>query len=60
MRLFELQFLSLFKLPFSMSGEKRSLNEHLRAEFGLKWAVKTPKPKTGAQTNSKSELKINP
>ena len=48
MRLFKLQFLSLFKLPFSISGENRSLNGHLRATFGLKWAVKTPKPKTGA------------
>ena len=48
MRLFKLRFLSLFKLPFSISGENRSLNEHLRAKFGLKWAVKTPKQKTGA------------
>ena len=36
MRLFKLQSLSLFKLPFSISGEHRSLNEHLRAKFGLK------------------------
>ena len=36
MRLFKLRFLSLFKLPFSISGENRSLNEHLRAKFGLK------------------------
>ena len=36
MRLFKLQVLSLFKLPFSISGENRSLNEHLRANFGLK------------------------
>ena len=48
MRLFKLQLLSLFKLPFSISGENRSLTEHLRANFGLKWAVKLPKPKTGA------------
>ena len=57
-RLFKLQSLSLFKLLFSISGEKRSLNEHLRATFGLKWAVKTPKPKTRAQINSKAELKL--
>ena len=31
MRLFKLQVLSLFKLPFSISGENRSLNEHLGA-----------------------------
>ena len=48
MRLFKLQFWSLFKLPFSISGEDWSLNEHLRAKFGLNRAVKTPKPKTGA------------
>ena len=36
MRLFKLQVLSLFKLPFSISGENWSLNEHLRAKFGLK------------------------
>ena len=36
MRLFKLQVLSLFKLPFSISGENWSLNEHLRANFGLK------------------------
>ena len=36
MRLFKLQVLSLFKLPFLISGENRSLNEHLRAKFGLK------------------------
>ena len=48
MRLFKLQFLSSFNLPFPISGENRSLNEHLRASFGLKWAVKTQKPKTGA------------
>ena len=48
MRLFELQFLSLFRLPLSISGENRSLNEHLRAKFGLKREVKTPKSKTGA------------
>ena len=36
MRSFKLQVLSLFKLPFSISGENRSLNEHLRATFGLK------------------------
>ena len=48
MRLFKLRFLSLFKLPFSISGENRSLNEPLRAKLGLRWAVKTPKPKTGA------------
>ena len=41
----------LFKLPFSILGENRSLNEHLRAKFGLK-------PKTGAYINSKSELKL--
>ena len=35
MRLFKLQVLSLFKLPFSISGQNRSLNEHLRAKFGL-------------------------
>ena len=45
MRLFKLQGLSLFKLPFSISGENRSLNERLRANFGLKWSVKLPKPK---------------
>ena len=36
MRLLKLRFLSLFKLPFSISGENRSLNEHLRPKFGLK------------------------
>ena len=36
MRLFKLQVLSSFKLPFSISGQSRSLNEHLRATFGLK------------------------
>ena len=36
MRLFKLQVLSLFKLPFAISGENRSLNEHLRPNFGLK------------------------
>ena len=36
MRIFKLQVLSLFKLPSSISGENRSLNEHLRAKFGLK------------------------
>ena len=45
MRLFKLQVLSLFKLPFRISGENRSLNEHLRANFGLKWAAKLQKPK---------------
>ena len=36
MRLFKLQALSLFKLPFAISGENRSLNERLRPNFGLK------------------------
>ena len=36
MRIFKLQVLSLFKLPFAISGENRSLNEHLRPNFGLK------------------------
>ena len=45
MRLLKLQVLSLFKLPFRISGENRSLNEHLRANFGLKWAVELQKPK---------------
>ena len=45
MRLFELQCLSLNKLPFSISGENRSLNEHLRAKFRLKWEVKTQNQK---------------
>ena len=36
MRLFKLRFLSLFKLPFSISRENRSLlNAHLRATFGV-------------------------
>ena len=35
MRLFKLQVLSLFKLPFSVWGENRSLNDHLRADFPL-------------------------
>ena len=58
MRLFKLQVLSLFKLPFSITGENRSLNEHLRAKFGLKRAAKLPKRETGAEINSKSELKL--
>ena len=67
MRLFKLPFLSLFKLPFSISGENRSLHEHLRAKFGLRRAVKTPKPKTGqffgpldpyGEVNSDSFLKF--
>ena len=33
---FPLEGSSLFELPFSISGENRSLNEHLRANFGLK------------------------
>ena len=36
MRSFKLQVWGLFKLPFSISGENWSLNEHLRAKFGLK------------------------
>ena len=32
MRRFKLPVLSLFKLPLSVSGENRSLNEHLRAK----------------------------
>ena len=48
MRLFKLQLLSSFRLPFSISRDIRSLNEHLRAKFGPKWAVKLTKPKTGA------------
>ena len=35
MKLCKLQFWSLFKLSFSISGENRSLNGHLRAKFGL-------------------------
>ena len=35
MRLFKLRFLSLFKLPFSISGENRSLNETFKREI---WA----------------------
>ena len=42
MRLFKPQILSLFKLPFAILGEDRGLNDHLRAKFGLKWAVKLP------------------
>ena len=34
-----------FGPDFSVSGENWSLNGHLRANFGLKWAVKLPKPK---------------
>ena len=36
MRLFKFQFLSLFKLLFSILEENQNLNEHLRATFGLK------------------------
>ena len=36
MRLFKLQVLSLFKLPFSVWGDNWSLNDHLRANFGPK------------------------
>ena len=36
MRIFKLQVLSLSKLAFAISGENRSLNEHLRPNFGLK------------------------
>ena len=60
MRLFKLRFLSLFKHPFSISGENRSLNEHLRGKFGLKWAAKTPKPKNGSLNKLKIGAKINP
>ena len=60
MRLFKLRFLSLFKLPFSISAENRSLNEHLRPKFGLKWAVKDPKTKNGSLNKFKIGAKINP
>ena len=50
MRLFKLQFWSLFKLQFSNSGENRSLNEHLRAKFGVLTEQLRPQ-------NQKRELK---
>ena len=60
MKLFKLQVLSLFKLHFSISGENRSLNEHLRAKFGLNGAVKLPKPKNRSLNKSNIGAKINP
>ena len=51
MRLFKLQFLSLFKLPFSISGEILLLNEHLRANLGLNEQLSSQKK------NEKPELK---
>ena len=46
MRLVQLQVLSLFKLPFSISGENRSLNEQ---NLGLNEQL--------SSQNQKSELK---
>ena len=46
MRLFKLQVLSLFKLPFSISGENRSLNEYLRAILGLNEQLSSQKQKS--------------
>ena len=60
MRLFKLQFFSLFTLPFSILGENRSLNEHLRANAGLKWAIKTPKSKNGSLNKFKIGAKTSP
>ena len=40
-KLFQLPVLSLFKLPCSITGEHWSLNEHLGATLGLKWAVES-------------------
>ena len=60
MRLSKLQVLSLFKLPFPISGENRSLSEHLRANFALKWTSKAPKTKNRSLNKFKIGAKINP
>ena len=59
MRLFKLQVLSLFKLPFSISGENRSLNEHLRANLGLNEQISSQNQKRSLN-KFKIGAKINP
>ena len=55
MRLHKLQALCLFKPPFSISGENRSLSEHVRAKFGLNEQLSSQNQKPELNL-SKSEL----